>query len=147
MNTTMLSKFVRRKQSYEMFIPLGHRFLVVSSKSLHSFSMVHSIANKSMPNNFIMSKPGLKHVQCEPTMLGTPWFTQVNQYCQDNCNKHDHPFKDAIKKKRDQLIEREQRLRQTSQNILKDIRETKVKMKERMEDVIEVIYMSVLYFT
>jgi len=39
--------------------------------------------------------------------------------------------------KKDRLFEREKKLRATGQNILNDIRETKDKMRERMENVIE----------
>lgn len=50
----------------------------------------------------------------------------------------DNLLKDVIQMKKDSLLEREKKLRATGQNILSDIRETKDKMRERMENVIEV---------
>jgi len=49
----------------------------------------------------------------------------------------DNLLKDVIQMKKDRLFEREKKLRATGQNILNDIRETKDKMRERMENVIE----------
>jgi hypothetical protein len=50
----------------------------------------------------------------------------------------DNLLKDMIQMKKDSLLEREKKLRQTGQHILDDIRQTKDRMRERMETVIEV---------
>lgn len=90
------------------------------------------------------AKTALKCAQLEVRMTGMSW--NVCRYCHDSNNKQgihtgmkqEHMIKDVLKKKKEQLMESEQRLRKTGQIILKDIRETKEKMKEKMEDVIEV---------
>lgn len=152
MNEIIASKMssrVRKQQCCSLFVPIGFcQTPLISVRSAYSCSMMR-IIDKAKLNRIMTTKTVLKHTQHESRVLVAPWIVQhTSQYCEDSSNnkqgihtglKQDHPFKDALKKKREQLIESEQKLRKTSQTILKDIRETKDKMRERMEDVIEVM--------
>jgi hypothetical protein len=144
-----ISSRVRKQQCCGLFVPIGFLQIPLTPvrSAYYSSSMMRMI-DKAKFNRIMVTKTALKHAQHESKALVAPWIAQhTSPYCEDSSNKHgihtglkqDHPFKDAIKKKREQLIESEQKLRKTSQTILKDIRETKDKMRERMEDVIEVI--------
>ncbi|KAF4520982.1 hypothetical protein B566_EDAN002478 [Ephemera danica] len=84
----------------------------------------------------------LKYAKIEAKMSRLSWnCQQVCCYCRDSeksevhtsTMKHQEQLKNAFRKKKEELLEKEQRLRKTGQNILQDIRDTKEKMRERME--------------
>ncbi|XP_059475333.1 probable cardiolipin synthase (CMP-forming) [Neocloeon triangulifer] len=115
-----------------------HAFLLCNQASLIASRRLHSVQLLASAHHDLLERRSLFDPE--------PLARQRRLYSSNESDKKglhmgrvhkDNLIKDVIQMKKDQFLEREKRLRATGQNILNDIRETKDKMRERMEVVIE----------